>query len=26
LERRLGRLIDQPRVSALGPPSSGPAR
>jgi hypothetical protein len=26
LERRLHRLIDQPRVSALGPPSSGPAR
>jgi hypothetical protein len=23
-ERRLDRLIDQPRVSALGPPSSGP--
>jgi hypothetical protein len=26
LEGRLRRLIDQPRVSALGPPSSGPAR
>jgi hypothetical protein len=26
LERRLHRLIDQPRVSALGSPSSGPER
>jgi hypothetical protein len=26
LERRLRRLIDQPRVSALRPPSSGPTR